>query len=302
MGGKKTFLDIINEHVASERTNLPAFNEISLRIQQETAKKDADIREIERLIVYDQALASQVLRMANSAFFMGLESVATVHEAIIRMGTDEIVNIVILTTQLENFRSDDPFVQGLLNDLWQHSVGCAIGTQWVAKRRCFNDILHNAFLAGLFHDVGKLFLLTVIEEIRQSKELHFQLSNTLIDEIMNTLHTEQGYLLMRNWNLPETYSEIARGHHAEELDTSNVLMAIVRLVNKVCNKAGIGMFKDGSAAPMVTQEANFLGLSEIALAELELKLEDSIASIQGLLASSAPLESRSARKAHPGGS
>ena len=35
-------------------------------------------------------------------------------------------------------------------------MGCAVGAEWVAKKRGFQDILHEVFLAGLLHDVGKI--------------------------------------------------------------------------------------------------------------------------------------------------
>ncbi len=281
MHEERSFLDVITEHIASGKAKLPVFNTIGLQIRQEVAKKNTNIRNIEKLIICDQAVASQVLKMANSAFFAGFEPIVAVREAIVRLGTDQILNIVTLAAQQDSFRSKDPFVQDLLNTLWRHSVGCAVGAQWVAKKRGFQDILHEVFLAGLLHDVGKLLILTVVEEIKQSGELEFAISNALTDEIMKTLHTEQGHALLEHWKLPEVYREVARDHHAAEFNGNN-LMAIVRLVNTTCNKVGIGTSQDGASILPATHEADFLGVTEIALAELEVKLDDFVSRIPSL--------------------
>ncbi len=72
MEQEMSLLDIINDHVNSEKTKLPVFNKTSVRIKDEASREDSSIRKIEKLIVCDQALTSQVLKMANSSFFRGI--------------------------------------------------------------------------------------------------------------------------------------------------------------------------------------------------------------------------------------
>ena len=55
-----SFLDIINQYLASEEMVLPVFDESALRIQQEISKNDPDLNLIERLIGNDPSLTSQV--------------------------------------------------------------------------------------------------------------------------------------------------------------------------------------------------------------------------------------------------
>ncbi len=42
----------------------------------------------------------------------------------------------------------------------------------------------------------------------------------------------------------------------------------------MCNKVGIGLFKDSSLVVSSTEEAHLVNLSEIDLAELEILMED----------------------------
>jgi HD-like signal output (HDOD) protein len=272
----QSFMEIVNESLASEKTVLLPFDRTSMNIQQEIARSDPDVNHIEKLISSDQALTGQVLRTANSGFYIGLSKVSTIHDAIVRLGIKEVADLVTLVTHRESFRSKDPLMRKIMEQLWQHSVGCAVASRWLAKRCGFRELSSEAFIAGLLHDVGKLFLLTVIENIKDSKKSDLSPTTQLLEEVMNTMHTEQGYLLMKNWNLPESFSEVTRDHHLEEIDPRKSLLVLVRVANKACNKMGVGMKEDPSISLAATTDAHQLGLTEVLAAELEIKIEDSM--------------------------
>jgi HD-like signal output (HDOD) protein len=275
MNQDKSFIEIVDTHLASSKARLPVFNATALRIQQEIAKDESDLQLIEKLIVSDQALTAKVLSVSNSSFYKGLQQVSTVRNAIVRVGINEVSNIVMLITHESNFRSKDPFVQGIMRKLWRHSVACAMGSNWLAKQCGLHSLAHEAFFAGLLHDVGMLFILTVIDDLKHSNEIETQPSDALLVEAMNTLHTHHGHSLMSHWNLPEKYSQIARDHHQEEFDGNNLLLALVRLADMACCKLGIGLDKDPSMVLVATSEAETLHISEVDLARMEIMLEDS---------------------------
>jgi len=275
MNQDKSFIEIVDTHLASSNARLPVFNATALRIQQEIAKDESDLQLIEKLIVSDQALTAKVLSISNSSFYKGLQQVSTVRNAIVRVGINEVSNIVMLITHESNFRSKDPFVQGIMRKLWRHSVACAMGSNWLAKQCGLHSLAHEAFFAGLLHDVGMLFILTVIDDLKHSNEIEIQPSDALLVEAMNTLHTHHGHSLMSHWNLPEKYSQIARDHHQEEFDENNLLLALVRLADMACCKLGIGLDKDPSLVLIASPAAETLHISEVDLARMEIMLEDS---------------------------
>jgi HD-like signal output (HDOD) protein len=162
-----------------------------------------------------------------------------------------------------------------MGKLWRHSVGCAIGASWLARQTGFQALAHEAFIAGLLHDVGKLYVLKVIDDMKTSKEIESLPSDPVIDELMQQLHTEQGYGLTVQWNLPEKYCQVTRDHHLAELDGNDFVLVLVRLANQVCHKMGIGLIEDPSIVLLETAEATQLQLSEMDLARLEVRLEDS---------------------------
>jgi HD-like signal output (HDOD) protein len=136
------------------------------------------------------------------------------------------------------------------------------------------ELIPKAFIAGLLHDMGKLYLLTALEKILASKTAGFKPTPQLIEKILDNLHSVLGFSLLTKWYLPEQYRLIARDHHAQEYDRSDMLLVIVRLVNNVCIK----MEKNDPLADLSgivsSREADLLGIPEIGVAELEIALED----------------------------
>lgn len=266
---------IIDNLIATSKVRLPVFDTTAARIQQETGKEEPNVNLIEKLITSDQALTAQVLSVSNSSFYRGLTQVSTVRNAIVRLGINEVSNIVVMVTHENNFQSKNPFVNDIMRQLWRHSLGCALASHWLAKHCGLTGIAHETFFAGLLHDVGKLFILTVIDDLVHSGKLTVDPSPALMMEAMDTLHTGHGYTLMSHWNIPEKYSTVARDHHNGEFDQDNYLDCIVRLADKTCNKMEIGLKVDPELVLVATDEAAALRLSDVDIAKMQIHLEDS---------------------------
>lgn len=268
-----SLIDVINRFIESDSVTLPVFNSAAARIQQEMAKKEPNIQVIEKIITSDQALSTQVLKIANSSFYRGLTEIGTVRAAIMRLGIKEIEKVVLLATSRQHFKSTDKTINLLMKKLWQHAVGCAYGTVWLARRYTYGVDQSQAFFGGLFHDVGKLLILMIIQQIKR-RNTTLKITDALLLEAMDRLHAREGAKLLAQWNMPEYFCVIARDHHSPEIDDKNILLLMVRMANMVCHKLGIGLSKDPTLILPATLEASLLNLNEIDLAELEITLED----------------------------
>ena len=269
-------MDIVNERLNSKDDFLPAFDTNAYKIQQELSRENPDIQAIEKLIFKDQALTGQVLKLANSAFYKGLSKVTTVKNAIMRLGTAEIANIVLMVSRKSSYKCKDTYYQKMMDSLWRHSIGCGMGSAWICQNGQFGIPAQEAFFAGLMHDIGKLLVLAVIADSKRSGIIDMNPPEAFLEEIMQTLHTDKGYALLKVWNLPEKYGIVVRDHHTEPFDAGNHLLTIVRLANITCNKIGIGCKPNPHIVVTATPEAEILNLPEIKLAELEIKLEDTL--------------------------
>ncbi len=274
----ESLVEFIDEYLLVNTLELPVFHSVALKLQQLLAKGDYSIDEVMELIVADQALASNILRAANSPFYSGLSSISTIRDAIVRLGAQEVANLTMISSQLEYYRADNETLSRYMNTLWNHAQGCAVGSRWLAAKTGFKNLAQEAFLAGLLHDIGKLFLLKVLDELGRTGELGTRLTEAMVKEVLETLHTQQGHVLMQKWNLQEMYWRTVLNHHQEECSADDMLMALVRLTNLACKKIGIGMYHEPSLVLFTTHEAQLLGVKKIALAELEITIEDSIGS------------------------
>ena len=274
----RPFVEVIKEHLGSESLNLPMFHPIALKLQGILASKDFTIEQVVALIIKDQALTSQVLRLANSAFFSGLAKVTTITEAVVRLGAREIASIAMLASQQNSYNNLTlPELKSHSQMLWRHAIGSAIGSRWLCEKTGYKQLAQEAFIAGLLHDIGSLLILKVLEGILLSESGAKALSRELTTEILVAMHADTGYELMQKWNLPELYCVIVRDHHREQSDTANVLLSMVRLVDDACRKLGLASTPaEPNLMLAATFEAQGLGIKEIMLAELEIMIEDAM--------------------------
>lgn len=277
MSTATSLVDVIQEYLTSEDLYLPVFPRLAMEVQDMLSQAECNINRVAAKIMEDPALASHLLRVGNSAFFTGLSKVTTVRDAIMRLGTKQVTNLVLMVAQKQQYRSTNGFIRTALDSLWKHAVSCAMGAKWLVEKLGHRALAQEAFLAALLHDIGQLFLLKVLEDMYTSGKYQGTLSKAIIIEVLDTMHAEYGMQLLQRWNLPELYCVIARDHHRDDYDTNDTLLTVVRLVNLACHKVGIGMQHDPSLVLAATSEAQALGASEILLAELEILLEDAMA-------------------------
>lgn len=273
---EKSLLERVDEHLRARDTHLPVIDQIGMRVRCVVGSGDFDLREVETLINQDPVLAAAVMRGANSAFYRGIHKVTTVGDAVARIGARQVANLVLLETQRKNFTSGTPELREMFRALWRHSVACAAGSEWLARRLRFHEIADHAFVAGLLHDLGKLLLLRVIDELQSEDPDAGRITERLTRELLESFHADRGAMLMQAWELPEIYCHVAREHHAERFDPDDVLLVLVRLVNRACHRLGIGTLHTPDLDLVATPEARALDASDLLLAELEVLLEDAL--------------------------
>ena len=269
---------LIANRVDSNDFKLPVFSPVALEIQQ-AINEDADLRDIEIMIHKDQAMAAEILRLANSAFFAGLAKQRTISQALVRLGLNRVFSIVMMAAQKQAFHASNPFLNELMETLWKHAAASAAGCRWVAQRCGYSELADDAFLAGLLHDLGSLVVLKATDEILADGKAT-DMTNEVMKEVIDSLHTEYGHRVMLAWELPQQYIEAAREHHLPETSSPNMLLHIVKLVDAVCRKVGIGLVHDPDLALEGLPEVKQLGIKDVHLAELEIELEDILLTLQ----------------------
>jgi len=255
--------------------DLPVFHPIALKLIHLLSDQNFTIDELASTTNDDQALAGQILNMANSSSYSGRVKVETIKDALIRLGAHHVSNLAMAASQASLHSSHNSTVNAIMRELWLHSHGCAVGCRWVAMNTGHRALAEQVYLAGLLHDVGKLYLIKALERITNAGVAQAALERDLLLEIFAELHVEQGTRLMEHWSMPSVYRVAVDRHSSEHFDPDDVVLVIVRLVNVVTRACGLSLVAGSDQTLMELPEVALLGLSEQQLTELVQVLEES---------------------------
>ena len=266
--------EMARRHIESGQARIPVFPGVAMRAQRLLANPDAEIDEVEELVGSDPALAAALLRAANSAAFGAREEISTIRDAAIRLGVRRAGQLVIVFSQHRSYQMGEARLRQMAETLWRHATACALGADWLARRLGLAPAEPHAMLAGLLHDVGSLFMLSVMDDVLAKYAGTMRLSDGLIIEVVNGLHCEQGDRLLESWSIPEVYRDVSGRQHDEEIETDDELLLLLRVVDRACHRLGVGLGQIDENDERDESEALAIGATHVVLAELEIRLED----------------------------
>ncbi|TPV95240.1 MAG: HDOD domain-containing protein [Myxococcales bacterium FL481] len=135
-----------------EDLELPSIPAIVLRVIQLVSDPDVDLKTLCRAVEQDPALASRVLKLANSAFFRQSARVSTLDRALVLIGLNAMRSLVLGVTIMEAVDRSGP--DGLdLREFWRDSLLRACIARALAERR-HRTLSEEAYLIGLMQDLG----------------------------------------------------------------------------------------------------------------------------------------------------
>jgi putative nucleotidyltransferase with HDIG domain len=267
-------LDQIGEFSTKHGITLPVISPKATGLIAAVQRDDVRPKDVETFVQSDQVFVAEVLRSANSAFYGGLSPVTTVQGAIFRLGLIQVARLVVMASERNRYSAKQPGLRGIMKRLWAHATATALAAEWLAKRLGHRGMEEEAFVGGLMHDIGKLYLVRVLDEMVAKGAAPGDTPEAFLLELLDVAHTDQGFRLVSGWNIPEVYAVIVRDHHVEEPESVNVPLLLVRLANRACHKLGIGLKAEPSVILSTLPEAAMLLTGEVLLAELEVLLED----------------------------
>lgn len=252
----------IRRLLVNQPIDLPVFHPIAVKLQQLLATSDYKIDEVIALANEDQALAGQILKLANSTVYIGRVRTETIKDAVIRLGAHQVSNLAMAASHAGLHVSEHEVINGFMQSLWLHSHATALGSRWLARKAGYPQLADQAYMAGLLHDVGKLYLLKALERLNRLGVAQAALETDLLLEIFDELHVEQGCRLMEHWNMPKVYYNVVANHHDQNFDTANTVLTVVRLVNAACKLKGIGLVRTPDLDLQSEPETALLELSQ----------------------------------------
>ena len=232
-------------------------------------KASVDNDDIVQVLKYDNVLTAKLLKACNAPSFGLGEPVASVDQAVLILGHQQIHHIVMtLAFGSVMTVASLPYTMEV-NDLWQHSVVTATAVETVLDQVPQLDANASvAFTASLLHDIGKLVFGQALtaEQLREIRDLadRKQISGTAAEkEILGVDHGETGAALLQSWRLPESIVEAVGNHHRPVLKSEPRLSTLVHIANVIAYQA----------APPPGQNSFDLQLADALVDEFDLNAE-----------------------------
>ena len=221
---------------------IPMLPDFAHRVIDMVSDPDVSIHQLAAIVSKDQVLASRLLGLANSAYFAAMQEISTVQQAIVRMGTGAVRNLVV--TVCFYSRMHDRAVYGDRGrPLIEHGIGTAYMARLLAEWTKFDE--DEAFMYGLLHDIGKLVILKVAHDLRRQSGKEVPAAE--FEEIMRELHPVAGARVLRRWRLPAMLDEPIVYHHDWQLATVEPKKAaLTYLANRLSHRYGFGCEPDTS--------------------------------------------------------
>jgi HD-like signal output (HDOD) protein len=197
---------------------LPPFPQVAVRILQLASNENVQMRELSSLISTDPAFASEVLTVANSAFYSPRYPSTTIAQAVAVLGANRLQGMCV-TVGVRAYLGKTMNLPALRN-LWRHNLACAIIAQRLAAAGGPpGDIDHDiAYTAGILHDIGRMALAVIQPKAyAQLLESHCGPSASVLAaerELYGWDHCEIGRQLIADWKLPANFEAVVADHLA----------------------------------------------------------------------------------------
>ncbi|HWD40784.1 MAG TPA: HDOD domain-containing protein [Fimbriimonas sp.] len=214
----------IQRSIEKSLRELPALPDAVMRVVEETNKAEPSVAKIEKYVSTDQALASKVLRVVNSAYYGLSGQVSSLGQSVMILGIQQVRNLVLSVGAISLFEVKGPQQQETLRRFWLHSFSSAIATQAIGKTRKFDrGAMDQMFVGGLLHDVGRLFLFANFTAAYDQLIRRAMANNMPVElaewSLLGIGHAEVGQRMADFWKLPEALGEII-GKHEGPFDGS----------------------------------------------------------------------------------
>jgi HD-like signal output (HDOD) protein len=202
------FVKSLAADLSEGQVALPSVPEVVTRLQRALSDDGVNNETVVRLIGSEPSLAARLMTVANSAALnASSRQIADLRTAVARVGFN-IVRSVALSFAVEQLRRSGDFrhLEGQLDTLWRKGVQIAALSHVIARR--FSSLnADTALLAGLMHNVGRIYILT-----RASKFPALTADPLTYESIVRDWHTNVAKALLENWKVAEEIVDAVAGH------------------------------------------------------------------------------------------
>jgi HD-like signal output (HDOD) protein len=241
------FVSQLAEEVSRGRVELPSFPDVAVRVRKVLADEHVGSDQIARVVGSDAGLAARVFALANSAALSRGKAVSELKSAVNRIGHNNVRTAAVSFAIAQLRRAAElRHIAKELEELWNEATMVAALAYAVAGRTKVNA--DESMLAGLIHNVGKIYILA-----RANRHENMFRDPAALAQVMRDWHCSVGKAIVENWGFPEHIAE-AIGEHENidrqvgSPDVTDVLTVAVMMSGFVGHEADLELNMQGVKA------------------------------------------------------
>lgn len=228
--GAFQFVAELAEEVSKGRVELPSFPDVAVRVRKVLADEQVSNDQIARVVGSDAGLAARVFTLANSvALNRGGRTISELKTAVNRIGQNNVRTAAVSFAIAQLRRASElKHISKELEQLWQEATMVAALAYAIAGRASGINA-DESMLAGLLHNVGKIYILA-----RANRHGNLFKDPAALSQVTRDWHSNVGKAIVENWGFPEHISEAVAEHENIDRtvghpDVTDVLTAAVMM-------------------------------------------------------------------------
>ena len=226
---------------------MPSLSTTVIKVLETCNDPNASAYDLKRVISLDPVLTGRVLKLINSAYYSLGHPVSSLTRAIILLGINNVKNLALSFTILDNFKVKRTGQSFTADEFWTHSLGVGVAAKALAAlKEVPSTMREEFFIAGLLHDLGKFplqsqFPAEYYRAWNSARQQETQLYQSE-DRYLGFDHCAVGQMIARKWKLGiSLIDSLSHHHHPDESpDESREFVSIVSLADQWANAFNIG--------------------------------------------------------------
>lgn len=277
---KLRFISLLARELTEGMISLPSLPDVVTRIRSLLEKEHCDFEQVSKLVRVDPMLVSRLFVFANSAYHNQTgDHVDSLDTAIARLGFELVRNTAVsLAIKQLYLGQKHKEIAPQLRRIWTRSMKLSAMAFALAERH--EDVNEEtAFMCGLLHEVGKLYILT------KAKDFPSFLGDTASSgAVLEEWHPQIGKNIVEAWKFPadvceslDTEESLVELTHAAPTQVDVIFVACLLL------DASSDAVLDLGSIPSCVK----LGITEETMAAIISTYEDKLHSVQQSLSAAA---------------